>query len=114
MCATFVQKNREMDIAMPRGFLGPLGSGPHIVQKVPLRRWLEMLSLSYLSYLLESDESEVEQADPPGQFHLKYSPSYCSYLEKIFLYLIEKPGVIPLIIVAVTQVCSVVALCWGE
>ena len=25
------------------------------------------------SYLLESDESEVDQADPPGQFHLKYS-----------------------------------------
>ena len=43
-CATFVQKNREMDIAMPRGFLGPLGSGPHIVQEIPLRRWLEKLS----------------------------------------------------------------------
>ena len=62
------------------------------------------------SYLLESDESEVDQADPPGQFHLKYSLSYCSYLEEILLCLIEKPGVIPSIIVAVTQVCSVLAL----
>ena len=43
-CATFVQKNREMDIAMPGGFLGPLDFGPHIVQKVPLRRRLEKLS----------------------------------------------------------------------
>lgn len=47
----------------------------------------------------------VKQGDPP--VHV--------YLENILLFTLEeKPGVTPSIIVAVTQVHSVVALCLGE